>query len=197
MKTSRKSQIVNLAGRLFAKGGYNKVTTKTIAEKCNITEAALYKHFKSKEEIYLEVLKTIQTKVSADSFLDTLKDESNIEKLLSSMAKFISASYLKHNQMLRLLLYSSLEEHAMARKLFHSTRMPYIDFLTDKLKQLIKAGKIVKINPQITARCFVGMVFDCALNAKLWKGMAGRVYNTETIINNNIPLFARGLTKAS
>ena len=195
MGTSRKDQIIKRAVVLFARDGYRKVTMKRIAMSCKITEAALYKHFESKDDIYRAVLKSIRGRIDADKFLESIGDELNINKLLYALARFISSSYLKHHQITRLLLYSSLEGHSGAKEVYYSLRLPYIKFLTAKLNELIKAGIIRKVNPEVTARCFVGMVFDCALNSKLWKGMAGKVYSAETTINNNVPIFAGGLLK--
>jgi AcrR family transcriptional regulator len=195
MKTSRKDQIVSRAIDLFARDGYRKVTVKRIAMSCKITEAALYKHFKSKEDIYRAVLHAIQNEVSADDYLAKLAVETDISKLLFGLARFISTSYLKHHRMIRLLLFSSLEGHSQAKQVYYSLRLPYIKFLAGKLDELIKAGIVRKVNSQITARCFVGMVFDCALNAKLWKGMAGKVFSHELTIKNNVPIFAGGLIK--
>lgn len=41
-----------------------KITTKVIAEKTYVTEAALYKHFRSKSEIFQELFKFIDTVMS-------------------------------------------------------------------------------------------------------------------------------------
>ena len=41
-----------------------KITTKVIAEKTDVTEAALYKHFRSKSEIFQELFKFIDTVMS-------------------------------------------------------------------------------------------------------------------------------------
>jgi hypothetical protein len=105
-------------------------------------------------------------------------------------------SFTRHQEVLRLLLFSSLENHSMVKEIFDATRGPYINFLSNKLDNMAKEGVLQDINPVISARCFIGMVFDCAFNMCLWRGMAGKTYEPEVIINNNIPIYVRGLTKS-
>lgn len=51
----RRSQIIDVSARLFAKKGLHGVTTREIAKACKITEPVLYQHFRSKEQIYQEL----------------------------------------------------------------------------------------------------------------------------------------------
>jgi len=56
----RKSQIVKEAKKIIHKYGFEYLTTKRLSEKVKISEAALYRHFKSKEEIVLGVMDSMQ-----------------------------------------------------------------------------------------------------------------------------------------
>ncbi|WP_223590915.1 TetR/AcrR family transcriptional regulator [Neobacillus bataviensis] len=48
-----KEKIIVKARELFSERGYNAATTAEIARRVGVSEAALYKHFKSKKEIFL------------------------------------------------------------------------------------------------------------------------------------------------
>ena len=54
--TSTKNLIIDTAEQLFAQFGYLGVSMMDIASSLEITKAALYYHFDSKEKIYLKVL---------------------------------------------------------------------------------------------------------------------------------------------
>jgi len=192
---NRKQQIIRQATRLFSGQGYYKVSMKQIAAACEITDAALYKHFDSKESLYLAVLESLQSKISTERLFAKIENEDDIETILIAVARHIINSYKKHQTVLRLLLFSSLQNHKLTEQIYGSIRLPYVTFLTKKIKQLIKDGKVGPVNPAITARCFVGMVFDCSLNFCLWKGMSGKQFNMKSIIENNVPIYTRGLTK--
>ncbi len=192
---NRAEQIVVEATELFSRDGYRKVTTKRLAKACGITEAALYRHFGSKEDIYLAVLDSVESRLADQSVFDGLKDVDDVETLLTEMANHILTWYREHADLCRLLLYSALEGHDKAKHVFDVVRGKYIKFLIKSLDRLHAAGDVVEKNNEITARCFVGMVFDCALGFSLWKGMQGRVHDPAKIIANNVPIYVYGLKK--
>jgi AcrR family transcriptional regulator len=51
-----RERILAEAGRRFVIHGYNGISMREIAEACGITKAALYYHFKNKEDLILAVL---------------------------------------------------------------------------------------------------------------------------------------------
>lgn len=51
----RRSQILEIASGLFAERGYHGVTTRELAQRLLITEPILYRHFSSKEDLWVEV----------------------------------------------------------------------------------------------------------------------------------------------
>ena len=55
MKKDRKNIILESLAKLLEERNMSKVTTALLAEKSNITEAALYRHFPSKRAIYAEL----------------------------------------------------------------------------------------------------------------------------------------------
>lgn len=194
-KTSqeRKKQIIDEASRLFSTYGFRKVTVKMLADACGITEAALYRHFDSKEKIYDEVLESLQNRIDVSSLREKISRTDDIEEILVGIAEHIFNSYIKHKELARLLLYSSLEKHSLANRVFTAVRMPYVQLLIERLQELIAGRKIHKVNPEMTARCFVGMLTDCSIGLNLWKRVQGTVFQPEDMIKNNIPIFARGL----
>ena len=103
-KSTRKSRedILGLAIPLFAKSGFDGVSIRDVASQIELTPAALYYHFKDKEELYLETVKyAFETKTSAAKeliesnddpianldgfiiwFVETLNKEKDFQRLL-------------------------------------------------------------------------------------------------------------------
>ena len=52
----RKVQILDVATALFAQQGFQGTTTKQIAANSGVTEALIFRHFPSKEELYWAVI---------------------------------------------------------------------------------------------------------------------------------------------
>lgn len=58
MAPATRERIVDAAAEVMRTLGLSRATTKAIAQQAGYSEATLYKHFDSKEELFLEVLRT-------------------------------------------------------------------------------------------------------------------------------------------
>lgn len=55
----RREQLIEVATRLFARTGYEATTTAAIAEAAGVTEPILYRHFKSKQELFVAIVREV------------------------------------------------------------------------------------------------------------------------------------------
>jgi AcrR family transcriptional regulator len=53
----RREQLIAVATKLFAKHGYDATTTASIAEAAGVTEPILYRHFKSKQDLFVAIVR--------------------------------------------------------------------------------------------------------------------------------------------
>ena len=53
---ARRAQIVEIARRLFAEGGYRSTTTRQLARAAGVSDALMYRHFESKEDVLRAVV---------------------------------------------------------------------------------------------------------------------------------------------
>jgi AcrR family transcriptional regulator len=51
----RREQLIQVATKIFAKWGYNAATTAAIADAAGVTEPILYRHFASKQEMFVAI----------------------------------------------------------------------------------------------------------------------------------------------
>ncbi|HZZ43367.1 MAG TPA: TetR/AcrR family transcriptional regulator [Tepidisphaeraceae bacterium] len=51
----RRSQLIETATKLFARSGYASTTTAAIAEAAGVTEPVLYRHFQSKQDLFIAI----------------------------------------------------------------------------------------------------------------------------------------------
>ncbi len=189
----RRSQIVEEATRLFSADGYEKATTKRLAAACGVTEPALYRYFPSKEDIYEAVLDSLRERLDCQELFEHLEKEDDIEAILFELANHIFIFTQKNQDIYRLLLFSALGGHTKAKQVYQAIRGRHVHFLHRQLNRLSLGGTIRQNNTEITARCFIGMIFDCALGATLWRGKQGKIYKPDDVVANNVPIFAGGL----
>jgi AcrR family transcriptional regulator len=192
-RSDRKQQILGLATEAFSRQGYDKVTVKQLADGCGITEPAIYRHFKSKDDIYIAVLESLCDRLDSSEVFATLEQVDDPDILLHGVAEHLLEFHTQNQDICRLLLYAVLRGHERARQIFELIRGNYVKFLVDQLDRLQQMGVTVEKNNEITARCFVGMVLDCAMGLSLYKGLQGRTYEPSAIIANNVPIYVRGL----
>jgi AcrR family transcriptional regulator len=55
----RKEQLLHVATRVFAKFGYDATTTASIAHAAGVTEPILYRHFGSKQELFVAITRAV------------------------------------------------------------------------------------------------------------------------------------------
>lgn len=63
--TARQFEIIEAAGKLLTEGGVGKLTTKRLAQEIGFSEAALYRHFASKEAIVTTMLNYLAEEMDA------------------------------------------------------------------------------------------------------------------------------------
>lgn len=80
-KSDRKTEIVNIASKLFRERGYSAVTMRDIAQAMDIKAASLYNHIKSKQEILSLMIISIAEEYTATINEIVNSDASAIEKL--------------------------------------------------------------------------------------------------------------------
>ena len=70
--TDRKTEIINVAAKLFKEKGYSAVTMRDIAQAMDIKAASLYNHIKSKQEILVLIVIEID-----EEFTNTMNEVVN------------------------------------------------------------------------------------------------------------------------
>ncbi|MHB1275328.1 MAG: TetR/AcrR family transcriptional regulator [Candidatus Humimicrobiaceae bacterium] len=110
--TSRtREDIVETASHLFSEYTYLGVSMSDIAKKLNITKAALYYYFKSKDAIYREVLDKIFFELKS-SFAEALS-ESTIDKKLYKLINNYLNFGLKEKNLIRALMLKFLRKNPL------------------------------------------------------------------------------------
>jgi AcrR family transcriptional regulator len=190
---NRREQILEAATTLFCRFGYDGTAIRAIAKDCGITEAAIYRHFKGKAHLYEEVIRAKAAEHDIPRRVAALTNEGPIESVLSEMATAVLDLASHDPQLMAMMFHNSLESGEMATLLFREIRMPFIENLAAELDRRVSLGQIRPIEPFITARCFIGMVMDCALNIGVWEKITETQFQAGDVVCNNVPIFARGL----
>ncbi len=132
-KNERKEAIYNAAFELFTKKGYDNVSFNGIASEAGFTKSNMYRYFKSKEEIFLNIFAELFEQWSEDCIKNLQTLEQNID--VSNFAETWVNTLLSHQQFLDLtpILFLSLEKNSsyeqlkefktLSKKLLHNIAM--------------------------------------------------------------------------
>ncbi|SMD46020.1 transcriptional regulator, TetR family [Aquiflexum balticum DSM 16537] len=91
--SERQLEIIETAGRILSVSGLSGLTTKNLAKEIGFSEAALYRHFPSKEDIILGLLDYLRTNMDErleKVFIPHADPKENLIALFESQFSFFS-----------------------------------------------------------------------------------------------------------
>jgi len=142
--TKRQQQIIDNAIDIIANQGMKYLTTKNLAEKVGVTEPALYRHFKDKNEILYAILHYFD--VSSDFVLTS--EELNSLKALDKIQKFLFDRYklFSDKPSLAKIMFSEAffsENPNLSEKMLQIMHK-HAKSMTEAIKQGQKSGEITQ-----------------------------------------------------
>ena len=110
----RRAQIVDAAIALFGRHGFKGTTTKSLAQASGVSEATIFKHFPTKNDLYAAAFDR-RTGVGTEQLIAELQDyaeRGEDERLLRTLIRAIFYGYEHDRDLHRMLLYAWLEQEA-------------------------------------------------------------------------------------
>jgi AcrR family transcriptional regulator len=149
---STRERILTSAARLFAERGFEGASMPAIAKASGITAGAIYKHFESKGELLLEVVR--RSFESAPLFAQN-SEIAHDATALPQLASVYTDPALKLVRQLSIEVHSAASRDAEVRRvLAHSDELA-MHHVGDSVAMAQGAGKLdPALNPQFTARLF-------------------------------------------
>ena len=182
---SRKEQIALTAIDIISEGGTQNLSMLKIAERIGVTDAALYKHFKSKNEMLLFMVDLIE-----EMLIDRMKEHSNnFKNPLDKLKNILSFqfSFIEENKGIPRILFSEalqFKEKKLTSKISNILNQ-YLSLIKSTIADAKKTGSIKSsIDTDTLAVLFMGMTQStvilwtlggCKMSLKekeksLWKG---------------------------
>lgn len=167
----RRHQILHVAVTLFSQRGFGGTTTKEIAQAAGVSEAMVFRHYATKQELYSAILD--HKACSGDSMNpEELVAEALKEKDDRAVFERLALGALEHHErdpeFQRLLLHSALEKHELAEMFFEKFLRRLYQLLGGYIAERQRDGAMIKIDPAVIVRAFIGMVIHHSLNNNLW-----------------------------
>ncbi|HEX5230136.1 MAG TPA: TetR/AcrR family transcriptional regulator [Bryobacteraceae bacterium] len=163
----RRRQLLQVAVDRFARNGFSGTKTKDIAAAAGVSEAILFRHFASKEDLYHAILDEKEATLGADRWYDELKqlaERRDDRALFRHIGRQLLQSFREDAAFHRLLLYASLEGHLLA-DLFHERfGLPMGDFLTQYVTLRQQEGAFRECDPGTAVMFVFGAMVHYAMS---------------------------------
>jgi TetR/AcrR family transcriptional regulator len=150
----RRRHLIAVAVRLFAARGFSGTTTKAIAQGSGVSEAIIFRHFKSKEDLYGAILRE---KARQDGYqqliarLQTFAAHGEDQQLVSHLVLHMLESFESDPDFHRLMLHAALERPDLVKVGRRILGMPIFKLLCSYIVRRQKAGSFRKGPPELLA----------------------------------------------
>jgi AcrR family transcriptional regulator len=195
-RAERRHQIIEAAATLFSRKGFRGTTTREIAGAVGVSEAMLFKHFATKEELYAAIIEAKSHGWRAlDAAVEAAEREDDAE-VLRTLAREMIERIREDPTLMRLTFFSALEGHALSEIMFRSRVQQVDDFLSRYIAKRIAAGAFRSVDPLQAAWNFIGMVAYHLQLRELFGQKAPRHLTTERAVEEMVALFLHGVRRA-
>ena len=151
-----RERIIQGALRLFAEKGVDATSIRDIASSAAISEPAIYRHFRSKEDLVWEIFWSGYRDLGA--LLGSIEAKGGLRERLTVMVETICALFDRDQALFRFLL---LTQHGQLGKITEREKSP-VQVLHDQLAAAIKAGALPQQNAELATSTVFGIVLQAA-----------------------------------
>lgn len=189
----RQEQIIQGAMRIFAAKGFRGTTTREIAQRLGISEALMFKYFPSKEALYRAIIKKRTDRAEEMFFPPEVMQAKDDRKVFQAIATNLIKRNVEDPTFVRLLHFSALEGHELARIFFTNHAQKKIQLLARYIEQRIKEGVFRQVSPELAAQGFLGMIIHYVQARELFGLKHWRRFSPAEVIETFVQIFLKGL----
>ena len=172
MKMNTKERILNISLELFSKKGFIGVSVRDIAKEVGVRESALYKHYKSKQDILDHIITVMKDRIAL-AYVENQVPEAITKDVSDAYGKLSAESLCEIAWNLFLLftkdpMVSNYRKLLMREQFNNELAAKQYDeiYLTGVIKsqgkifeKLVQSGLFKEVNPEIIALQFYGPIF--------------------------------------
>ena len=195
-REERRRQLLETAMKLFAQRGFDGVTTREIAERAGVTEAVIFQHFETKEALCSAIIEEKMRDhepILAD-MLERSADMSDYQ-MLHEMAVYILEELERDPTFQRLLLFSALTGHPLARMFFEERINRLCELFERFIRERVEQGKFWKIDPVLATRIFFGMLIHHTMVEQIYERHDLGPVSSEDLAHSFVRVFLNGIRR--
>ena len=171
-----RERLVDAARQLLEEGGYVAASVQAVADRAGVSAGALYRHFASKAELFVEVFRDAAKRDLA-AVDEAAAAGSCVERLEAAVAAHARRA-LRHRRLAWALVYEPVDPLVDAERLVE--RRKYCRHMAGLLRQAVAAKEIPEQDVELSAACVVGAIAESLVGPL--SPVAGRVASEADIV---------------
>ncbi|SFF17380.1 transcriptional regulator, TetR family [Paenibacillus algorifonticola] len=163
MAIDRKTLILEAATQSFAQFGYKATTMDLVSKIANVGKGTIYTFFKTKEELFEEILGKAFAELQSIMWEGTKQDAAFVDNLFNVLDSILD---FRSDHELAVKLSQEVRDIGTVQALEGIRRMEQfaLDFLGQQLERAIDNGEVKPCNPAIAAfmilRLYIGLTSE-------------------------------------
>ena len=153
---STRDRLLYEARALLEEGGYGAASVQAIADRCGVAAGTLYRHFPSKAELFVEVVRDVAKRDIA-AMKAAASCGGTVERLEAIVANFARRA-LRKRRLAWALAYEPVDPKVDAERLIY--RREYCRRMARLLRHGVAAGDIPNQNVELSAAAIVGAIAE-------------------------------------
>lgn len=154
--TKTRDRLLHEARKILEEGGYAAASVQAIAQRAGVAAGALYRHFPSKAELFVELVRETANREIA-AMKAAASSGGSIERLEAIVATFARRA-LRKRRLAWALVYEPVDPAVDAERLIY--RREYCRRMARLLRNGIAAGEIPAQNAELSAAAIVGAIAE-------------------------------------
>jgi AcrR family transcriptional regulator len=154
--TPTRERLLRAAQELIEEGGYGPASVVAIADRAGVAAGTLYRHFSSKEELFVEVFRSVcdrEVRAMQAAAEAMPIQASHVDRLVTVLSTFARRA-LRRPRLAWALIAEPVDPLVDAERLAYRAR--YSELTAEALRAGIAAGELPEQNVELTAAALVG-----------------------------------------
>jgi AcrR family transcriptional regulator len=189
-ETSLREKILLTAKSLFIQQGYHGLAMRQISEAVGVSKAALYYHFKDKEELFLAILDIYLNEI--ESAINAIKSKKlSSSEQLRMFVEYILSQPAEQRAVMRLGSQEMVQLSAASRKNFGKIyREKFIGKLIAIFQAGIESGELKSLNAEVATWALLGIMYPY-----FYPAHTGDKPVPANVIDEIVTIFLKGIEK--
>ena len=142
-KESTAERILSTSAGLFARFGYNGVSTRDIALAAGVNEVTVYRHFPRKRDLYLAALDSELRRVQlGGDLLAEIAEAEDVQTVVTRTFHLVATTLMRRPELLRLVQFGALEFSDDLKPLFRRHLGELIEVVARYVDPWISRGEL-------------------------------------------------------